>query len=220
LPQAVLDAPKYGCLNIHGSILPRWRGASPIQHAVWQGDAATGITIMQMDAGLDTGPMIVTETIPITEQSTSRSLYAELGAIGARLIVQVVDQLARDGQVERMPQPDAGVTYAPMLKKEDGQINWQKTAHEISCQIRALNPWPGTTAKLPGGEVIKVFSANVLSATTAAMPGTAINRDGGIACGGGTVLQVTAVQSPSGKKMDFAALINGGYITVGQCFAP
>lgn len=219
LPQAVLAAPKFGCLNIHGSILPRWRGASPIQHAVWSGDSETGVTIMQMDEGLDTGAMIDISRVPITTQTTSTSLYHDLGVLGANAIVRVLDMIARDGKVISTPQPDVGATLAPMLKKEDGLIDWTRPAGIIDCQIRALNPWPGTYVAGNDGPVIKILSADVMNESHAVAPGTILHRDGRIACGNGTVLKITMVQAPSGKKMDLASLINGGLAVVGACLA-
>lgn len=217
LPQAVLDAPKYGCLNIHASLLPRWRGASPIQHAVWYGDVESGVTIMQMEAGLDTGPMILKGVVPITATTTAASLQDQLSIMGAELTAQVLADLERTGKIISTVQPDDGMTYAPLLKKEDGRIDWAKTASAIDCQIRAFTPWPGTYVML-GEQTCKIITGVPRPDTTTAAPGTVLNRDGDIACGGGTVLRVTLAQAPSGKKMDMAAFINGGYATIGQIF--
>jgi methionyl-tRNA formyltransferase len=214
LPPAVLSAPRLGCLNIHGSILPRWRGASPVQHAVWQGDAESGVTIMQMEEGLDTGPMIKIGRLPITSTTTSTSLMHDLGLMGADLVVDVL----KDAPWKSVPQPDVGFTYAPMLKKEDGKIDWAQTADQIDRQIRALNPWPGTVAVLPDGQTIKILAAAMTDEKSAAPIGQVLNAQGFVACGQGTVLKITQIQAPSGKRMDLQAFMNGGGIKPNQLF--
>jgi len=213
LPQAVLDAPRYGCLNIHGSLLPRWRGASPIQHAIWKGDSETGVTIMQMEAGLDTGPMIVKEALPITGEATAASLHDELAALGGRMIIDVLDSLARDGNVVAQPQDDAQSNYAPLLKKSDGAINWSDSAADIDRQIRALNPWPGTTGTLDGAH-FKIINATLRPEIIKAAPGRIINKNGDISCGGGSVLRLLTIQPEGKRAMDFASGLNGGYVQV------
>jgi methionyl-tRNA formyltransferase len=209
LPQAALDTPKYGCINIHASLLPRWRGASPIQHAIWKGDAQSGITIMQMEAGLDTGPMLLKGTVAITPQITTPMLHDALSAMGGDLIKKVlknIDNLAPEKQ------DDTASTYAPMLKKTDGQINWSQNATDIDCQIRALNPWPGTYTTA-GGKRLKVLSATPATGTGEA--GKVLDRTGLIACGSGA-LQLQKVQPDGGKAMDVSAAINGGYLKIGD----
>ena len=142
LPQPILDAPRMGCLNIHASLLPRWRGAAPIQRAILAGDAETGVTIMQMDAGLDTGAMLLKGTVPITAETTAGSLHDALAELGAGLIVQALDGLA-EGRLTAEPQPSEGVTYAAKLSRDDGRLDWSQPADFIERQVRALNPWPG-----------------------------------------------------------------------------
>ncbi len=154
LPPAMLAAPRRGCLNIHASLLPRWRGAAPIQAAVLAGDAETGVTIMRMDAGLDTGPMLLRQAVPITEKTTSAMLHDVLARIGASLVLRA---LAEDPPA--VPQPD-GATYAPKLSRADGRIDWTRPAEEIARRIRAFDPWPGTFTTL-GGAVLKVLAARV-----------------------------------------------------------
>lgn len=157
LPKAVLDAPKYGCLNIHGSLLPRWRGASPIQHAVWKGDKTSGITIMQMDEGMDTGDMILKVETPITTDTTAQSLFDDLSQMGGGAVLQALNQI---DTIQPEKQDDTLATHSPMLKKSDGEINMDDAAHEIDCQIRGLNPWPGTFVQGPKGRV-KILKAHV-----------------------------------------------------------
>ncbi len=215
LPKAILDAPTYGCLNIHASLLPRWRGASPIQQAIWQGDPETGITVMQMDEGLDTGAMIAKETAPITPQTTAGSLHDALADIGGRMIVSVLDEIA-DAQA-RLPsqaQDEALKTYAPLLKKEDGRIDWSLTAEEIDRQVRALNPWPGVYTD-KDGQRFKILTA-APGADRKAQAGEVISADGDVGCGGDTVLRILKIQ-PAGKQaMGFRAAVNGGYIKPGD----
>lgn len=218
LPLAVLNAPRLGCLNIHASLLPRWRGASPIQRAVWAGDAESGITIMQMEEGLDTGPMIQKSTLPIPNAMTTSMLHDALSRMGGVMIVDVLARLARDGRIESEVQDDAQSTYAPMLKKDDGRIDWSAPALAIGRQIRALNPWPGVWTMTPGGQRLRVLAAVVVDADDAYShaPGTVIDRTGLVACGGGTVLRLITVQPDSGKAMDVSAAINGHYIQPGM----
>ncbi len=160
LPQAILDIPPYGCINIHASLLPRWRGAAPIQRAIHAGDQVTGITIMQMEAGLDTGTMLTTTTVDITPLTTAVDLQDSLSTAGAALIVATLEQLQK-GQCPPIIQPTDGVTYAAKLTKSEGELDFSKTAYQLDCQIRAFNPWPGTWFTREG-EVIKVLKAKLL----------------------------------------------------------
>jgi methionyl-tRNA formyltransferase len=218
LPKASLDAPKFGCLNIHASLLPRWRGASPIQRAIWAGDIQTGITIMQMDEGLDTGPEISKRAIPITGDTTSASLHDDLAALGGRMIVEVLAQLAAArAKLPAAPQNDAEYTYAPLLKKEDGQVHWGRSAAEIDRQIRALNPWPGVWTGA-GGKRLKILAAGLTTerAGDVIEAGKILNKQGDVVCGDGTVLRLTRVQPEGKAAMDVAAALNGGYLAVGE----
>ncbi len=220
LPKDIIEGPRFGCLNIHGSLLPRWRGASPIQHAIWKGDAESGNCIMKMEEGLDTGPVISRRAVPIRPETTSTSLYAELAALGAAMIHEVIDNIAADQALPPMtPQNDALSTYAPMLKKEDGLIDWNQTAQQIDCQIRGLNPWPGVYTFNDKGQRLKVLEAVLVDESATQGPGTMIDKKGHVACGGGTVLKLVRVQPDNAKPMDIAAALNGGYAALGMSFA-
>jgi methionyl-tRNA formyltransferase len=178
LPPPILDAPRRGCLNIHASLLPRWRGASPIQAAILAGDADTGITVMQMDAGLDTGAIVRQERIPIAPNDTAATLHDKLAALGARLIVET---LAADWRAT--PQ-GAGATYAPKLTREDGRLDWSRPADELARRVRALNPWPATGFEA-NGERIRVLEAQAVAGHGA--PGTVLDDRLTVACGAGAL---------------------------------
>jgi len=220
LPKAVLDAPRFGCLNIHASLLPRWRGASPIHHAIWKGDEKSGVTIMQMDAGLDTGAMITKDEIRLGKDMTASQLHDELAVMGARLALNVVERLAASGKVQSEPQDDELSTYAPLLKKEDGLVCWVQTADEIDRQIRALNPWPGVWAIGKEGKRFKIQRAQFSKTPypTQEVPGTILNKRGEVMCSDGSVLKITKIQPEGKKAMDFASALNGNYLTVGDVF--
>ncbi len=217
LPKQILDAPKFGCLNIHGSLLPRWRGASPIQRAIWAGDEKSGVTIMQMDEGLDTGNMIAKSELMLDDTYTTPRLHDELASIGAQLTLRVLDQIASHGAPDSQKQDDANATYAHLLKKIDGQINWSQSATEIDRQIRALNPWPGVFAEIQGKR-FKVLKAAVIDekAQGDAGSGRILNKSGHVSCGANTVLKIETIQPEGKKPMDFASALNGGYITIDQ----
>ncbi len=200
LPQAMLDAPKRGCLNIHASLLPRWRGAGPIQACVLAGDSETGITIMQMEAGLDTGPMLLAEPLPIGPADTAATLHDRLAEIGARLVLRALAE-----NPPPVPQPEEGVTYAPKLTREDGRIDWTRGATEIDRQIRAFDPWPGTFTTLDG-ETLKILSAALGVGSGA--PGTVLDARLTIACGAGAI-RPTRVQLPGRQAMDTDAMLRG-----------
>lgn len=186
LPKTVLDAPKYGCLNIHGSLLPRWRGASPIQHAIWKGDSISGITIMQMDEGMDTGDMIAKIEVPITKDTTAQSLFNQLAPLGGQAILDVLNTI---DTITLEKQNDAFSTHAPMLKKSDGEIDMTASVHEIDCQIRGLNPWPGTFVQGKKGRV-KILKAHIENNEI-----------------------IFDLVQPDGKKpMDLVSAENGGYL--------
>lgn len=213
LPQDVLDAPKHGCLNIHASILPRWRGASPIQHAIWHGDAESGVSIMQMTEGLDAGPYCDIRKVPITQTTTAQQLHDELGQAGATAIIDVLDRYAAGDIPEMTEQDEAQMTYAPMLKKEDGVIDWSKTASEIDCQIRGLNPWPGTFTYNADSKRLKIIEARVVDMdSTGHAVGSLIDRDGHVACGQNTCLKLISIQPENAKRMDVSSAMNGHYL--------
>lgn len=214
LPKAVLATPCLGCVNVHASLLPRWRGASPIQHAIWYGDAETGVTLMQMEAGLDTGPMLHVVKCPITPTTTAASLHDELAKLGANALPNLVDALATGHGPTPHPQPEQGVTYARLLTKNDGVVNWAKPAVEIDRQIRAFTPWPSCRS----GK-LKIVAAENTSSTSAAQAGTLLDKEGHVACGAGSVLKLTRLQPDGAKAMDVSAALNGGYISIGQIVA-
>ena len=215
LPKIILDSPTHGCLNIHGSLLPRWRGAAPIQRAIETGDEESGITIMQMNEGLDTGPMIMEEATPITDRTTAQSLHDTLADIGGRLIVKTLDILADKNMLCHTPQDNEKATYAHMLKKEDGRIDWTKPAIEIDRKIRAFTPWPGTYCFNANGKRLKVIQAALSDAGTD-QPAGSITGTGGVACGDGIVLTLQKIQPDNKKPMDMASALNGGYIKSGD----
>lgn len=215
LPQAILDAPNYGCLNIHASLLPRWRGASPIQRSIWAGDAQSGVTIMQMDKGLDTGDMIAKVAVDLDDTMSASSLHDILAEKGAALTLNVLDGIAANGKPAAQKQDEFLVTYAHLLTKEDGKIDWNKSAQEIDRQIRALTQWPSVYTG-NDSDRIKIISAVVLSEKSSESAGFVLSRDGLVVCGGGSVLKILKLQ-PAGKQaMDFASAVNGGYVKIGQ----
>jgi methionyl-tRNA formyltransferase len=210
LPQAILDTPRYGCLNIHASLLPRWRGAAPIQRAIAAGDRETGITIMQMAAGLDTGDMLVKVATPIEESDTGGSLHDRLADMGGQAIVDALDRLEA-GTLNPEPQNDDQACYAHKLSKDEGHIDWTEDATAINRRIRAFNPWPGTYTDADDLR-IRIHAAEVIDITSDRHPGTVINRsrDGiDIACGL-DVLRVTRLQLSGSRPQSASDLINGG----------
>ncbi|MBX3605109.1 MAG: methionyl-tRNA formyltransferase [Piscinibacter sp.] len=207
LPAWVLDLPPRGGLNIHASLLPRWRGAAPIQRAIEAGDASTGITIMQMDVGLDTGDMLLVESLTIGAEDTSASLHDRLALLGGRLIVEALE-LAACGGLPRTPQPAEGVTYAHKIEKAEAPIDWRRPAAEIERRLRAFDPFPGATTNL-AGEPIKCWRATL--GTGSGEPGEilAVGPAGiEVACGGGS-LRLTELQRAGGKRQPAAVFLQG-----------
>jgi methionyl-tRNA formyltransferase len=208
LPTWALELPRLGCLNIHGSILPRWRGAAPIQRAIEAGDAETGITIMQMDAGLDTGDMLLLSTAPITADDTAATLHDRLADLGARLIVQTLGQLGA-GPLPRTPQPAEGVTYAHKIDKAEAPIDWRRPAAEIERRIRAFDPFPGTALSWQG-ETVKVWRAAARAGQ--GEPGQVLDLGDGIqaiACADGA-LELVEVQRPGGRRIPARQFLQSG----------
>ena len=210
LPQWVLDTPPRGCLNIHASLLPRWRGAAPIQRAIEAGDVETGITIMQMDAGLDTGDMLLIGREPIRADDTTAVLHDRLAALGGRLIVEALQAPA----LTRTVQPAEGVTYAHKIEKAESTIDWRQPAAEIERRLRAFDPFPGGVATL-GGEAVKVWRAQIAPGQGA--PGEVIAPGPVVACGEG-VLRLTELQRAGGKRGPAAAFLQARPIGVGERF--
>lgn len=213
LPQAVLDIPRLGCLNVHASLLPRWRGAAPIQRSIEAGDAQTGITIMQMDAGLDTGDMLLTRTTPINADTTGGELHDRLARIGGDAIVAALDALATDG-LPATAQPAEGVTYAGKLSKAEAELDFTRPAAELAARIRAFNPWPVAWTTLDG-QTLRLWLATAEPDDThqATSPGTLLPHAADvlrIACGpqGRQVLRVTRAQLPGGKPLAVRDLLN------------
>jgi len=208
LPEWVLALPRLGCLNIHGSLLPRWRGAAPIHRAIEAGDAETGITIMQMDAGLDTGDMLLTAREPIAFDDTTGRLHDRLAALGARLIVRALADAAA-GALEPVRQPEQGVTYAHKIAKSEAAIDWTLPAEVIERRVRAFDPFPGATFQAHG-ETVKLWRAQVERLDSAAAPGSVIAAEGRVtvACGDGA-LALLDVQRPGGKRVAVAQWLQG-----------
>ena len=213
LPQAILDAPKKGCINIHASLLPRWRGAAPIQRAIQAGDTQSGVTIMQMDAGLDTGDMLLVETCPIQSDTTAQMLHDTLSEMGARLIIQALDL-----DLKPIARPTEGITYAEKIQKSEALINWNLSATQICRNIMAFNPYP-TAYTLYKGERIKIFTAVAMDEITDKSAGTILDEDLKIACGNGTVLKVLTLQRAGKKMMSASDFMKGNSLTVGERFA-
>lgn len=212
LPTAMLAAPRRGCLNIHASLLPRWRGAAPIQAAILDGDTESGVTIMQMEEGLDTGPMLLTGSVPIDADTTGQSLHDALAPLGARLILEALNHppLPR-------AQPEAGITYAAKLSREDGRLDWSQSATRLDRRVRAMHPWPGATSRLDG-QPLKIIAARPLADVVhAAPPGTALDDRLTIATGQGA-LRITRLQQPGRAILDADAFLRGHRIPPGHPF--
>jgi methionyl-tRNA formyltransferase len=208
LPQAVLDLPRRGCINIHASLLPRWRGAAPIHRAIEAGDAQTGITIMGVEAGLDTGPMLLAEAIDIGAGDTTGSLHDRLAVLGGKLLV---DALARYDQLLPVAQPEAGVTYAAKIDKAEARLDWNQPATVLERKLRAFNPFPGAVVTL-AGEAVKVWRGQVLAAS--GRPGQVLSADARgivVACGEGA-LCLTELQKAGGRRVTSAEFLHGSVL--------
>ena len=216
LPQ-VLDVPRFGSVNIHASVLPAYRGAAPIQRAIQNGETTTGITVIRMDAGMDTGDIIALKEIPILDTDTSGTLAEKLSELGAELIVEVLDR-AEQNSIEPKPQPADGISLAPKISRDEAVIDWSREATELSCFIRAFDPAPGAFSKW-NGKVIKVFSPIVSSLKHKGQPGTVIHIGEGtinVACGAESVLEVREVQLEGKRRMSTAEFLKGARIGVGD----
>ncbi|MBY6347669.1 methionyl-tRNA formyltransferase [Providencia rettgeri] len=211
LPKWTLELPRYGCFNIHASLLPRWRGAAPIQRAIQAGDAATGITIMQMDEGLDTGDMLVRSELAIRDDHSAATLHDDLAELGAQALLEALQKL-RDGTLQAVPQPEKGVTYAEKLSKAESVLDLSQPAKELERRIRAFDPVPGSTLSLPGLEQpVKVWRAQAVEQQHSAEPGQVLNVSAegiDVACGDG-VLRLLELQKAGSKRQPVAVFVQG-----------
>jgi len=221
LPKPILEAPRLGCLNIHASLLPRWRGAAPIQRAILAGDTETGVTIMQMDEGLDTGAILSQSRLEIEPEETAADLHDRLSLLGARMILTALEDLAA-GRLEAKPQPADGVTYAAKLDRREARIDWRATASLLHRRLRAFTPWPGVWFEAKG-ERLRVTAAKPLAVATDAPPGTILPGSGeaplAVACGEGTVLSLQELQRPGKKPTAAADFLRGYPLEAGLCLA-
>ena len=211
LPASVLAIPALGCLNIHASLLPRWRGAAPIHRAIEAGDTETGVTIMQMDEGLDTGPMLLRQALPIAADDATATLHDKLASLGAAMIVDALRRLEA-GTLHAVPQPEAGVTYASKIAKDEAALDFTQPAEVLARKVRAFNPFPGATGML-NGVLVKVWQAQAIAQPAAgALPGTVLAADASqgvvVACGTGA-LRLMQLQKPGGKRLDAADFLKG-----------
>ena len=223
LPQWVLDdmqvAPKFGCLNIHGSLLPRWRGAAPIHRAIEAGDIETGVTIMQMDVGLDTGDMLLTHGVRINDTVTTGELHDQLADLGADLVVQALD-LAAAGRLTPQRQPEEGITYAHKIEKSEAAIDWTQDATHIVRRVRAFNPFPVATTTL-NGEILKIWGAHVSAETSTANSGqiVAVAHEFIAVAAMNSIVNITELQRPGGKRLPVADFLRGHPLLPGQVLA-
>jgi methionyl-tRNA formyltransferase len=219
LPQAMLDIPRLGALNVHASLLPRWRGAAPIERALLAGDPVTGVCIMQMDAGLDTGPVLLRDELPIAPEDTAGTLHDKLAALGARLVVAALDGLAA-GTLRPTPQPAAGVTYAAKIARDETRLDWSRSANELARRVRAFDPAPGAGARVRGVE-LKIWRAAVVAARGAPGAVVAAGAEGiSVACGDGGALRLEELQRAGGRRLPAAAFLRGFPLAPGDRFEP
>lgn len=219
LSQEILDMPKYGCINVHASLLPKYRGAAPIQYAIIKGEQETGVTIMKMDIGMDTGAMLNKVVVPITENMTMGELHDKLQAKGAQLLVDTIPAI-ENGTAVAIPQNNAEATYATLLDRSMECIDWSKSAQEVHNLIRGFNPAPSTFTKLPNGKNLKIWGSLLSDKASTAAPGTVIettkkNKSFLVACGKG-VIEITKVQPESKKRMPAQVFLNGRGVCVGD----
>lgn len=220
LSKEILELPKYGCINVHASLLPKYRGAAPIQYAIIKGEKESGVTIMQMDIGMDTGAMLDKVVVPIAENTTMGELHDALREQGAALLLQVIDKIAA-GTAVAEPQDDAQATYATLLDRSMEHIDWSKTAQEVHNLIRGFNPAPSTFTKLPNGKSLKIWGSKMTDKSSAAAAGTVIETGKHsffVACGEG-VLEITEVQPESKKRMSAQVFLNGRGVQEGDLLA-
>ena len=217
LPRAVLEAPRLGCWNAHASLLPRWRGAAPIQRAIMAGDAETGVCVMRMEAGLDTGPVALSARTPIGPEDTAGDLHDRLSAMSARLMAEAMAALAA-GRLTARPQPDAGVTYAEKIDKAEARVDWTRPAAEIDRLIRGLSPFPGAWAEIRG-ERVKLLRSRLADAPVTAAPGEAADDRLAVACGDGGAVRLLRLQRPGRGAAEAEAFLRGFPVRPGERFA-
>lgn len=220
LSKEILELPKYGCINVHASLLPKYRGAAPIQYAIIKGEKESGVTIMQMDIGMDTGAMLDKVVVPIAENTTMGELHDALREQGAALLLEVIDKIAA-GTAVAEPQDDAQATYATLLDRSMEHIDWSKTAQEVHNLIRGFNPAPSTFTKLPNGKSLKIWGSKITDKSSTAAAGTVIETGKHsffVACGDG-VLEITEVQPESKKRMPAQVFLNGRGVQEGDLLA-
>ena len=220
LSKEILELPKYGCINVHASLLPKYRGAAPIQYAIIKGEKESGVTIMQMDIGMDTGAMLAKVVVPIGENTTMGELHDALRAAGAELLLNTIDDIA-SGKAKAIAQNDAEATYATLLDRSMEHIDWSKSAQEVHNLIRGFNPAPSTFTKLPSGKSLKIWGSRLTDKTSDAVAGTVIEATKHsffVACGEG-VVEITEVQPESKKRMPAQVFLNGRGVQVGEVLA-
>lgn len=217
IPTVTLNAPRFGCYNIHASLLPRWRGAAPIHRSLLAGDAETGVTIMEVVPALDAGAMVSHGAVPITETDTTQTLHDALSSMGAELMVKAMATLAQTGKLEATPQDETLVTYAHKLEKAEAAIDWQKSAVEISRQIRAFNPFPVAQSMLKG-EVCRIWMATSKAGNAKAGEIVSVHDGITVGCGNG-LLHIAELQAPGGKRLNAQAFVQGHSLQMGDAFS-
>jgi len=221
LPVSILDLPRYGCLNVHTSLLPRYRGAAPIQWAILNGDAETGVTIMKMDAGLDTGDILTQATTPIHAEDNAETLHDRLARMGAELLVRTIPEYVA-GQLPSLPQPAEGVTYAPKIKKQDGHIDWSRPARAIWNRVRGLTPWPGAFSYLPAqpqAHLLKIWQAEVVERTGPPAEVLQADKAGIVVACGSEALRILLLQREGGRRLQAHEFLSGHPLLPGQRLA-
>jgi methionyl-tRNA formyltransferase len=220
LPKTILDLPKFGCLNVHTSLLPKFRGAAPIQWAIANGESETGVTVMKMDAGLDTGPIISQRRTPILPEDDSATLHDRLSRLGAELLAQTIPDFVA-GKIQPVPQPAVGVTHAPKIKKEDGRIDWNLPAKTIWNRLRAFTPWPGAFTFLAGEpklQLLKIWKAETVEQSGKAGEVLSADKNGIVVACGSDALRILELQPESGRRMNAAEFLAGHALNAGKNF--
>jgi methionyl-tRNA formyltransferase len=221
LPKAILELPRFGCLNVHTSLLPKYRGAAPIQHAILNGDVETGVTIMKMDVGLDTGDILTQEKTRIEPSDNSQTLHDRLAEIGARLLVRTIPAYV-SGAIQPRPQPAEGMTYAGKIKKQDGEIHWDRPARVIWNRVRAMIPWPGAFTHLPASpqpHLLKIWNAELAEGSGAPGSVLQVDKNGIVVACGEEALRILSLQREGGRRLIVAEFLAGHPLSIGQKFA-